>query len=503
MEQNHFSRICPNCGQPALDEDIFCMICGAKLPEINIQKPPPGQAVCPVCGGPIEPEDLFCMSCGAKLVTEKPEEIFVQPVLPEDIDLEFAENCEPEVLPEILEPQAQPVSEDDSEPGVRKESTDETDANGLIEIPTADEAEPPQVEDASVVETQPEGDALTDTPQVPADEPEFQAEDEDELPQPEEPLPEPAPAERKRPDKKKLAAFFLSGIILTGVLAVSGYFLLNRGTGSKDNDALAQTSLEPVENSQVVEPEHSDVPAISESVEPAAPEPSPGPSPADTDEPPATVPPSAAPTPLSTPVPAAALTAAPAPTPTPAQTPEPTPKPTPNQTPEPTPRPTPEPTSKPEPIIPIGVEISYDSIAKYWMDVEKNGGSGPKVSPRLPVNCWLGERGGIKFTNLTFIKASSETVTFKIHFSATQDFDLKIYLQQGQSNEVILATDSITASQTSYSFTTNKNALKGGILWFNFFNSNFGKHEFETFGVANQNLIFIPAWLSGTIFDYL
>lgn len=450
MEQNHFSRICPNCGQPALDEDIFCIICGAKLPEINMQKPPPDQEVCPVCGGPIEPEDFFCMSCGAKLVTEKPEEIFLQSVLPEDIDLESAENCEPEVLPEILEPQAQPAPEDDSEPGVSEEPADEMDADGLIAIPIADEAEPPQ----AGVEVQPEGDALTDTPQGPAGGSELHAEDEDELPQPEEPLPEPAPAEslleavpaeRKRPDKKKLAMFFLGGIILAGVLAVSGYFLLNRGTGSKDNDALAQTSLEPVANSQAVEPEHSDVPAISESVEPAAPTPSstpvptaaptaapaPTPTPAQTPGPTPSPTPTPAPTPRPTPTPAPT----PRPTPTPAPTPRPTPVPTPQPTPEPTLKPTPEPT--PEPTFPIGTAVVLSFIPTYTNNV--------------------GEPSrGIEFTELTATKSANGTVTFMLRFSIGQSFRYNVF---EPPNGDSIAQGTVSASQMSLSFSMSETSL--------------------------------------------
>lgn len=63
------SSICTDCGSPAGGDDLFCIICGATLEEVN------GEALeevelaiqlsCDDCGSAIESDEIFCPSCGS------------------------------------------------------------------------------------------------------------------------------------------------------------------------------------------------------------------------------------------------------------------------------------------------------------------------------------------------------------------------------------------------------------------------------------------------------
>jgi len=56
-------RVCPECGQPAQEDALFCVACGASL----------GQS-CPSCGTVFEPGDRYCRVCGVALSVPQPSE---------------------------------------------------------------------------------------------------------------------------------------------------------------------------------------------------------------------------------------------------------------------------------------------------------------------------------------------------------------------------------------------------------------------------------------------
>lgn len=83
---------CPNCGNEAQDDAVFCDQCGARLRQPEAAAPAaapspapapaaqpaapaePAQAItCPSCGADTTPGELFCGECGAKLAAPQPE----------------------------------------------------------------------------------------------------------------------------------------------------------------------------------------------------------------------------------------------------------------------------------------------------------------------------------------------------------------------------------------------------------------------------------------------
>ena len=61
---------CPSCGSELPVGTAFCNVCGAKLPEaqMNVEPAPPaGGIVCKVCGTVMQEGMSFCTNCGAKL----------------------------------------------------------------------------------------------------------------------------------------------------------------------------------------------------------------------------------------------------------------------------------------------------------------------------------------------------------------------------------------------------------------------------------------------------
>lgn len=85
---------CPRCGEPLVPDAVFCIACGCNIAEAqaaakagiaadaSAEAPAPGpgepgssdvadassaQPVCPSCGKPVDDDDLFCMECGTKL----------------------------------------------------------------------------------------------------------------------------------------------------------------------------------------------------------------------------------------------------------------------------------------------------------------------------------------------------------------------------------------------------------------------------------------------------
>ena len=61
-------RVCSNCGTANNPSRKFCMKCGTKLPEGEVEP----QRICPNCSTPNAPTRRFCMKCGTTLVETPP-----------------------------------------------------------------------------------------------------------------------------------------------------------------------------------------------------------------------------------------------------------------------------------------------------------------------------------------------------------------------------------------------------------------------------------------------
>jgi predicted RNA-binding Zn-ribbon protein involved in translation (DUF1610 family) len=62
------SLTCPDCGKAYQAGDLFCVRCGAGLPQ---EKEAPDGRVCPSCGAILRPDDVFCSRCGHRLIAEE------------------------------------------------------------------------------------------------------------------------------------------------------------------------------------------------------------------------------------------------------------------------------------------------------------------------------------------------------------------------------------------------------------------------------------------------
>jgi predicted amidophosphoribosyltransferase len=62
--------VCPSCGRIAQADDLFCVRCGASLPEAQ---PEPDGLVCSFCGAGLHAGDQFCAKCGHPVGTEEAE----------------------------------------------------------------------------------------------------------------------------------------------------------------------------------------------------------------------------------------------------------------------------------------------------------------------------------------------------------------------------------------------------------------------------------------------
>jgi len=122
---------CPNCGNQAADNAIFCDQCGTRLPvaetqpqqETTVEVPagdvPEGVLICPDCGAENVPGEAFCDVCGNPLEPPEPvagptaeAETVVEEVEPEIVEAEILiKEVEPEIVePEVVEPE--PVIEE-------------------------------------------------------------------------------------------------------------------------------------------------------------------------------------------------------------------------------------------------------------------------------------------------------------------------------------------------------------------------------------------------------
>jgi predicted amidophosphoribosyltransferase len=119
--------ICPNCGNQAADNAIFCDQCGTRLPvaeavvaeETVIEAPaggvPEGVLICPNCGAENVPGEVFCDQCGSPLEAPEPvvEEIVAEAIVEAEPVAEVEEAVEPIVEAEPVV-EAQPIEEAES-----------------------------------------------------------------------------------------------------------------------------------------------------------------------------------------------------------------------------------------------------------------------------------------------------------------------------------------------------------------------------------------------------
>lgn len=61
---------CPSCDTVYQAGDLFCVRCGAKLPQTEAQPQDAGQ-VCSHCGALLHEGDQFCAKCGRPVATEE------------------------------------------------------------------------------------------------------------------------------------------------------------------------------------------------------------------------------------------------------------------------------------------------------------------------------------------------------------------------------------------------------------------------------------------------
>jgi predicted amidophosphoribosyltransferase len=61
---------CPSCDAAYQDGDLFCVRCGAGLPQTAAQSEEEGQ-VCSHCGASLHEGDQFCAKCGKPVATEE------------------------------------------------------------------------------------------------------------------------------------------------------------------------------------------------------------------------------------------------------------------------------------------------------------------------------------------------------------------------------------------------------------------------------------------------
>ena len=133
--------VCPNCGNNAAENALFCDQCGTKLAAAEASAPvesavetpaggiPQDIVICPACGAENVPGEVFCDACGEPL--EAPEPVAAEVVVEEAPPAETAVEAEP-IVQEV------PVEEATVEMEVVEEAED---IEEVVEVEIADEDE--------------------------------------------------------------------------------------------------------------------------------------------------------------------------------------------------------------------------------------------------------------------------------------------------------------------------------------------------------------------------
>jgi predicted amidophosphoribosyltransferase len=123
--------VCPNCGNQAAENAIFCDQCGTRLPvaaaepaaptvvveaEATAGGVPEGVLICPNCGAENVPGEVFCDVCGEPLAAPEPipsAAVAAEPEVVPEVELEPVLDAEPalevETVLEVAEAEVEPA----------------------------------------------------------------------------------------------------------------------------------------------------------------------------------------------------------------------------------------------------------------------------------------------------------------------------------------------------------------------------------------------------------
>jgi predicted amidophosphoribosyltransferase len=132
--------VCPNCGNQAAENAIYCDQCGTRLPvaaepaaEVVVAEVestsggvPEGILICPSCGAENVPGEVFCDACGEPLEAPEPapSEAVAAPAVVAEVELETVLDAVPDAEPEVeAETVIEAATEAEGEPVAVAEQT--------------------------------------------------------------------------------------------------------------------------------------------------------------------------------------------------------------------------------------------------------------------------------------------------------------------------------------------------------------------------------------------
>ncbi|MGH2683665.1 MAG: zinc ribbon domain-containing protein [Actinomycetota bacterium] len=122
-------NVCPSCGSPTLDSDVFCASCGTRLQADT-------ERSCPKCGAPVSAADRHCRRCGTVLDGDQTQGIPIggdttgtAPARDQDHDTQLlpaASRADPYLAPRSWAPEPEPEGPKElryGEPPARRRET--------------------------------------------------------------------------------------------------------------------------------------------------------------------------------------------------------------------------------------------------------------------------------------------------------------------------------------------------------------------------------------------
>ena len=128
--------VCPHCGAPVEEGDLFCINCGKKIEVAPVAAEPiaapieaaANEKTCPRCGEPMDEDDVFCSNCGFSFFGagdsgQVGQEIEEEPAISEPEATGWEDNASPEPEPEpeptlVAKPVSAPVPPTPSDAGL-------------------------------------------------------------------------------------------------------------------------------------------------------------------------------------------------------------------------------------------------------------------------------------------------------------------------------------------------------------------------------------------------